>query len=92
MSLAIVIHITHFIAFNVLGPLCNGDKHLCCKKEKNNAERKMEMHCSINIAVVVFRITTHTKNLPGTLEAILISKSNFLQDPYKLKMGVHCRV
>ena len=92
MSLAIVIHITHFIVFNVLGPLCNGDKHLCCKKEKNSAERKMKMHCSINIAVVVFRITTHTKKLPGTLESIIISKSYFLQDPYKLKMGVHYRV
>ena len=49
MSLAIVIHITHFIAFNVLGPLCNGDKHLCCKKEKNSAERKMEMYFSLYI-------------------------------------------
>ena len=41
MSLAIVIHTySHFIVFNVLGPLCNGDKHLCCKKEKTVQNEK----------------------------------------------------
>ena len=62
------------------------------QKRKNSAERKMEMHCDINIAVVVFRITTQTKKTPGTLESIIISKSYVLQDPYKQKIGVRYRV
>ena len=40
MTLAIVIHVTHFIVFSVLGPLYNGDKHLCCKKEKTVQNEK----------------------------------------------------